>query len=212
MRLIVKQIKKELYSAVFEIWQDGMRIVGNISMQGALGSREGSFQINYNNVLIQMSPTGRREAKELAGSLIKRSPFRPYAIRQENLKGIMFHDQIKTGFLQNAGYHLLSFNGNVYFLYYVGFGDRGICAPVYRDDSCIGEIKKDCVVTDGLHIFDIILHEPHETGMVSALLVLCCYMYVVTYYCAGEKVLHGIQKNIVITKNNYLLSKCKMPL
>ena len=205
MELVIRQIKKDLYDAFFEIQKDGIK-AGSIVMQGALGSKEGRFQIQYGGFQAQMFPTSRKEASAAAGSLIRKSPFRPYVVMNDGSKGVMFHDQIKTGFMKSAGYHLLSWENNAYYLYFVGFGEKGICAPIYRNDNCIAEIHKDCIVKDDLHVLNIFLNESMD---ILPLLFLSSYMYVITYYQAGEKVSHGIQKRIIYTKNDYLLSKCK---
>ena len=206
MELEIRQIKKELFGAAFEIWEDGTRQAGSIVMQGRLGSMEGSFQIEYNGVKIQMSPTSRRKASAAAKPLIKRLPFRPYAASGGVSNGIMFHDQIKTGFMKSAGYHLLFLDNIAYYLYFVGFGEEGICAPVYRGDEFIAEVRKECVVKDDLHEMCIVLD---DTSNAVPLILLTCYMYVITYYNAGQKVVHGTQKRVFYTKDEYLLSKCR---
>ncbi len=209
MEIIIRQTIKELFLAAFDILSSEGSKMGDIVMRGALGSREGCFQVRFDGMQIQMQPTDRRTASEAAGSLIQRSPFRPYIVAQNDSRGVLFHDQISTGFLKSAGYHLLSLGGAVYYLYFVGFGEKGICAPVYRGNTYIAEIRKDCKVLDDLHIFRISVEEPAD---LLASILLCCYMYVITYYKAGEKVMRGVQKNIYITKNDYLLAKCRTQL
>lgn len=206
MELEIRQMKKELFGAAFEIWEDSTRQTGSIAMKGRPGSMEGSFQIEYNGAKIQMSPTGRRKASAAAKPLIKRLPFRPYAISGGVSEAVMFHDQIKTGFMKSAGYHLLLWESAAYYLYFVGFGEAGICAPVYRGEDYIAEIRKDCAVKDDLHTMSIVLYEP---SYAAPLILLSCYMYVITYYKAGEKTLHGVQKKLIYTKNDFLLSKCR---
>lgn len=206
MELIVKQTKKELYGAAFDILLKGVEKRGSIRVQGAMGTREGCIQIRFDDSQIQLSPASRREAVRSAGALIKRAPFRPYTVVQDGVSGIVFHDQVKTGFMRYAGYHLLSLGDHVYSLYFVGFGEKGICAPIYQDDRYVSEIRKDCTVTDDLHLFCIVCNE--LSGIVP-FLILCCYVYMITYYRAGEHVIHGKQKSVIITKDDYLLSKCK---
>ena len=205
MEIIVRQVRKGLYDASFEIWENGIQ-TGDIAMQGRLGSMEGHFQIRYCGSNIRMLPISHREAVKAAKPLIKQSPFRPYTVSNGNSNGIMFHDQIKTGFMKSAGYHLLLLDNIVYYLYFVGFGEQGICAPVYMGDEFIAEIRKDCVVKDDLHEMRIMLD---ETSNALPLILLTCYTYVITYYKAGQKILQGTQKSIIYTKNDYLLSKCR---
>ena len=69
-----------------------------------------------------------------------------------------------------TGWRKLLWESAAYYLYFVGFGEAGICAPVYRGEDYIAEIRKDCVVKDDL------------------------------YYKAGEKTLHGVQKKLIYTK------------
>ena len=205
-KIAVRQSAKGLFDAEFDILPDAGDQIGRISMKGALGSREGTFQVEYDNRKTILSPAGQHEAAEYVSYEIKRSPFRPYRILWDGLVGMMFHDQIKTGFLKSAGYHFMKFLGREYYLYCVGFGERGICAPVYEGDVQIAEIRKPFMVINDLHSFDIILQQTTDP-MPS--IILCCYMYVISYYRAGEKTLKGKQKSIVVTKDEYLLSKCR---
>ena len=206
MELIVKQTKKELYGAAFDLLLEGVEKRARPRLQGAMGTREGGIQIQFDESQIQMSPASRREAVRSAGALIKRAPFRPYTVVQDGVGGILFHDQIKTGFMKSVGYHLLSLGDHIYTLYFVGFGEKGICAPIYQNDRYVGEIRKDCTVMDDLHLFRIVFS---ELSGIMPLIILCCYVYMITYYRAGEQVLHGKQKKMIITKDDYLLSKCK---
>lgn len=211
MELVVRQTKKELYSAAFDILLEGVEKRGSIVVQGAMGTREGSIQIQFDSCHIQMSPTSRREAVQLAGALIKRAPFRPYTVVQDGDSGVLFHDQIKTGFMKSAGYHLLSLKDCTYSLYFVGFGEKGICAPIYKNDRYVAELRKDCTVIDDLHVFRIVYYDVsfYKSSEIVPSLILCCYVYMITYYRAGVKVLHGKQKRMIATKDVYLLSKCK---
>ena len=113
MELIVKQTKKELYGAAFDLLLEGVEKRGSIRVQGAMGTREGGIQIQFDESQIQMSPASRREAVRSAGALIKRAPFRPYTVVQDGVGGILFHDQIKTGFMKSVGYHLLSLGDHI---------------------------------------------------------------------------------------------------
>ncbi len=205
-KIIVRQNRKGLYSAEFDILMPCGEKAGSINMQGNLGSKDGIFQIEYESRVLTLVPVRRREAEEYARSMIKHSPFRPYKIRHNGSDGIMFHDQITLKFLKSVGYHFMLFSGEAYYLYFVGFGEKGICAPIYRGNVLVAEIRKECMVTDDLHIFNILLKESEES---LAAIILCCYMYVITYYRAGQKVLKGTQKRVIVTKNEYLLSKCQ---
>lgn len=204
-KIIIRQNTKGLFNAEFDILLKNGEKGGNINMQGILGSREGRFQIAYEDRQVTLFPAKRREIIEYADSIIKNAPFRPYKVLENNSVGMMFHDQIKTGFFKSAGYHFLQFAGMGYYLYYVGFGEKGICAPVYKGNMQVAEIRKECTVIDDLHIFHIHLQ---QTVDLLAAIILCCYMYVITYYRAGERSKKGVQKKIVLTKNEYLLSKC----
>ncbi len=134
-----------------------------------------------------------------------RSFFRPYEIKIENGKvAYVFHDQKKTGFIKESGFHVFSCGGDIYYYYHVGYGKKGIVAPIYKGEMKIATIYKSASVTDDLHVFSAEIADKDD---VSAVLALMCYSYVITYYKAGEKCIKGVKKNVVTTKDKFLLSK-----
>ena len=206
LELRVVQVTKEFYGARFNILDTYGKILGTVLFQGRFGSMEGTFVIRYGSISLELRPCRPKDAVRLGGEDVKRSPFRPYEVIGNDDYGIMFHDQIKVGFMREAGYHFLKMNDRKYYMYFVGFGEKGICAPVYRDENYIAEIEKPCLIQDSLHSFFINVLD--ESDLYSVL-CLCCYTYVMTYYAAGEKVTKGIQRKVYTTKEKYLIEKCR---
>lgn len=206
MILRVEQTSRELFGAGFQILTEKNEPVGSILFQGSIASMEGSFQIRCGPSVFSMIPTRRKEARTLAGEYIKRAPDRPYAVQWEGGRGVIFHDQIHLGFMREAGYHFLLLNDQPYYLYYLGFGEKGICAPIYRGEEYVAEITKPCLVRNDLHTFTLSIGDVRD---LAAVLYYCCYIYVIACYRAGQKMVSGDRKHIYVTKEQYLLDKCR---
>ncbi len=228
MKILIKQRKKDLYNAFFSILNEAGMETGNISLKGSLGSREGFFDIHYEDIGIQLYRIGGKEAKEQSALITKNTPFRPYQVMANGLpadsgfarmdyqpidtgsspfafKGILFHDFIRRGFLKKTGFHVLYIGNLTYNLYIAGFGEEGIFASIYKGNKPVGLIHKDCEVTDGLHNFLVTADD--RMDCVSGT-ILSCYMYIYTYYRPGEKIVKGTYRSIFTTTDEFLLSKC----
>lgn len=207
MEIKIIQQTNELYASSFNIISSDGGLLGTISFCGSMGSMEGEFRIDYLRNTIIIAPTSIKKASDIGRQYVDcsffRKPYRPYEFNVNGYKGIIFHHQVK-----NLCYRFLHFNGDTLFMYVLGFGEKGICAPIYRDEECVSEIHKDAVVYDGLHQFTICFKNQDD---IILDIILCCYMYVIEYYKAGEKVKKGISKKIYISKDKEELSKCTNP-
>ena len=218
MRVI--QRVNELYGAYFEIVNDKNQVVGEINFSGGIGSMEGVFSIRYMNILIQMESMSSRAAADVCkrdGFPEYKHPHRPYSIKymtpgMSNVPGIIFNYQKK-----NICYRFLNikysfadatWQDDVTQLYVLGFGEKGMCCPVYKDGQCISEIHKDTLVYNGLNEFILCFSDYKD---VPRLLIYACHKFVMSYYKPGEKTKAGVKKNIYVTKDKEMLAKCTNP-
>lgn len=201
--MVIKQTDKQLYQATFDIITPEQEKVGEIRVDGHMASMEGTITVNYRNREYIMTPVSKKEAKEDAGSSVKTGTHRPYRITGA-ADGLVYHDQMKTGFLETAGFHAMILNGTEYRMFVVGLGADGICAPAFCGEDHIGSISKPAVVVDDLHTFGIATaNRTHK----DTLVLFACYMYILSYYEAGDKKLKSIRRKTVTTKNKYMLEQ-----
>ena len=183
MELLVQQTKKDLYSAEFNIYDKSTNnLLGQIWFTGSMGSIHGRFVIRYLNTEFYMNHVSEDIIKSAEGSFIKQSVFKPYQI-SGNYNGYIWNDEEKISAFKSLGHRMLRLQGNSYYTYTAGFGDKGTCSPIYyNDDLYIGEIRKECKVLDDLHIFDVGVS---DESVIPALINVC-HKWVVGYYKPGE--------------------------
>lgn len=204
--LHVRQTTKGLFSAEFRILDNNGWEIGTIAFQGNLGSMEGVFDIRCHGRAVTLRSCKNREAAVLIGVRKNHRLYRPYTVREDGGLGVMFHEQDGGFFAVNPmDWHFLRLGGHDYQLYHVGFGKNGIRAPIYDGGVCVAEIRKPCLIVDGLHSFDILLADQAYT---LPALCLNCYMYVITYYQAGVLVKSGQTWRTYTTRKRELLAMC----
>ncbi|MBP3233721.1 MAG: hypothetical protein J6M65_04775 [Eubacterium sp.] len=183
MELLIQQTKKDLYFAEFSIYDKTTNsLLGQIWFNGSLGSIHGRFVIRYLNTEFYMDHVRKELIKEVEGSFIKQSVYKPYQITG-SYSGYIWNDEEKISTFKNLGYRLLRLEGNSYYTYTVGFGDKGTCSPIYyNDDLYIGEIRKECKVWDDLHIFDVGV--TNESAIPA--IITTCHKWLTGYYKPGE--------------------------
>ena len=183
MELLVQQTKKDLYSAEFNICDKSTNnLLGQIWFTGSMGSIHGRFVIRYLNTEFYMNHVSKDVISSAEGSFIKQSVFKPYQI-SGNYNGYIWNDEEKISAFKTLGHRMLRLQGNSYYTYTAGFGDKGTCSPIYyNDDLYIGEIRKECKVLDDLHIFDVGVS---DESVIPALINVC-HKWVVGFYKPGE--------------------------
>lgn len=207
MEYRIIQKYKELYSAEFDIVDSSNRVVGNILLTGSMGSQRGSFDIRFYDGIYRMNPVDQKVAMNKTQDYINYSMFRkPYCsflIQGNCTEGIILNYT-----KEKLPYHFCLFDDMDYKLYVLGFGEKGICAPVYRNDEYVAEIHKECMIYNDLHNFHLSIF--NENAVIPSIL-FACYMYVFTYYKAGVKTTKGTVKRLYTTKDREMISKCKNP-
>jgi len=202
----IQQKTEEMYSKKFDIINHSGYVQGKIDMKCSLLSPEATFVIATTEEQAVMSPCKKALAKEIAGENVSTKISQPYSIKQIDREHVIFTDYIKHSLFNDSGYYFISSDYGPCYFYFVGFGDKGIHSPLYNNDTLIGEIHKPCIVHDGLHIFDV---DIHDSRFLMTAIAVCCRMYRMAYYEPGVKKMPGyINKKFITTTDEYLLSKC----
>lgn len=197
MILDIVQISKELFSAEFAI-RTGSTPIGDIHLQGSLGSMEAEIVLNYQDTCFGMvhEHLEQKPAKRV---------FRPYAIYADGaVIGVVYQSEEKLGLFKGYSFREMNFSGKSYRMFSVGLGNEGYKFPIYEGERQIAEIDKPCVVYDELHEYKIYALDA-PSAMTASL--LCAYLYVSGAYTPGEKVIRSKVKTITITANKFLKEK-----
>lgn len=192
------QTNKELFAADFNIVENGL-IIGNMSLEGRLGSREGNITIDYNSHNILLTPG----VKGL--EIHAKSPFRPYKITiNDVVKGIICQTECKTGLFSKYDYHQIEMDNKAYEMYPIAFGKEGAKNPIYVDGRQTGLIEKDSVVVDDLHTYKMTFTDDFTSILC---LIFSAYMYVCTAYESGVVLKKSVYKDMGKSTNKKLLEK-----
>lgn len=190
----IKQTKKDLFSAEFDIIQDNNK-VGYMKLIGYLGTREGNWEINFLDYNIKTRK---------APGLSKTKRFRKQNIFIDDLEvGNIYQTCTGNWFNTGIDYHYINLNNREYELYPIGLG-KEVKSPLYSEGKQVALIKKDLLVYDCLNIFDIYAIDKQE-ALISVL--MCAYMYLIAYYEPGKKMIKSVQKGYSLTKNEELIQK-----
>lgn len=196
MRLELRQTVKGLFDAGFTLFED-KKLLGCFSLLGEPFQPDGIIRGGFMSTPLTLSP----ENYKSAGHRI----FRPYSIAVgKNPAGHIYSEVLKEGLFKNHSFTSMKLGSLSCEMYPLGFGNEGAKNPVYINGRQTALIKKDCIVHDGLHCWEILAED--ETAAVVSLL-FCLYGYVCICYRPGEKVTSSVQKSVTVTKDRWLLSK-----
>lgn len=189
MSISFVQRSKDLFAAEFQIVHNGA-CIGQIAMQGQMGSREGRWSGSIMGRSVVLSPNA------------KGAGFRPYDIQvDKRMVGSVAQIDKKTGLFSRYQYHEIQFEGRAYQLYTVGLGKEGAASCLYLGQEQIAQIDKEATVRNDLHHFEIFAVD-ENSAFISAL--LCCYKYVRGCYRPGEKITESVASYTTVTTNKML--------
>lgn len=204
----ISQISKGMFDAAFHIADDAGMMIGKGLFKGSLGSREGDWNISIGKDLYTLQTIRHAEGKELSEGTSRSQVFRPYKIEKDgdpSPAGVIYMDEIKTGFLTSIGIKTMRWNGQTYTGYNVGLGKKGMVYPIFLgDDLQIAEARRPYKIENMLYKYD--LYCPEERYMIPAILYIL-YQYTTADYTAGKIVSDYSETKIVITKDKTALSK-----
>jgi len=196
MQLVLKQKEKTLFGAEFEIIEND-NIVGNVSLQGKVGTMEVSLAgILYNekfslNCLSEIT-TGNSKK------------FRQYNIfENNNIVGQIYQTEFKKNIFSRYSYNKCFYKKQEYNLYSIGLGEKGVNV-LYKNNTQISQIENDGTIYNDLHHYNIYSVDK-ESAFISVL--MSCYMYIITSYKPGVKVTESVKKIYSKTTNKDLISK-----
>lgn len=204
MILKIEQIKKDLFSANFQITHFN-EVVGAIQVLGKLGSMEVNVEIQFYQNTYKM---------QYVGGLIKTAPipdkkgkaYRPYGIMGKNgeVLGKVAQIDQKDGWFTVISFFEMLYGEEKYNLYPIGFGKEGGKHPIYRENQQIAQIEKSGEIYNDLHHYDIYAKDQYSAEIA---VLFGAYMYINANFKPGEKATKSYVKYTSVTTNKTLKEK-----
>ncbi len=195
MKMTIKQMNKELYSASFEIIRDN-NVIGTIKLDGFPLTREANISINIlgkNFSLIKDNKT-----------LSTDKHFRSHTVFGFEEQGNVCQKYEKDSFFSSkVYYHGLTYSNKDYRMYPIGMGEYSVC-PVYLNGTQVAELTKSFTVENDLHEF--IIYGNNEKDVISTV-IMAAYMYLIAYYNPGSKPIDTIHKGFSKCTDERTLAK-----
>ena len=197
MYLEFVQKKKQTYFAEF-VLKSGEHVLGEFSLSGQLGDREGLITGHAGADKIMMSAASEDDGAE-------KKAFRTYGIWRNDVAVGKIRQRESEGSLFHKYYYLeLELPEASFSLYSIGLGHEGAVFPLYIGDRQIAQLEKDCIMFNDLHSFRIYCAS-EEDGAIAAM--FCLFMYVNGGYKPGKKSLRFKSSVLGLTTNKELLDK-----
>lgn len=197
MILDVVQVSKDLFSASFVVKRGDVQ-VGCFSLQGNMGSMEAKISGKLFEQDIEMQ-YGKTNDVGAAYS------FRPYLINENGIyNGVVYQTKYNGGLFKKFDYQQMKNAGVTYDLFPISFGNEGSKSPIYKENTQIAQIEKDCVVYNDLHIYKIFALDELSSEIA---VLFAIYMYINAGYKPGEKAVSSTVKVISTTTNKLLKEK-----
>lgn len=191
------QQNKELFAADFNIVVSDT-IVGNLHLEGMLGSMEVSVTGTYFDTHISMKHASKKT------KIVANNPFRPYSISINNAdNGYVYQTEFKKGLFNRYDFHQIQITHDVYDMYPIGFGKEGAKNPIYKNDTQVALIEKDCEIINDLHVYKITCINEQE---IIIALIFAMYMYINAGYKPGIKATKSVH-HVISTSTNKLLKE-----
>ena len=210
MRFEFRQIRKELYSAEFIIVDERENVYGHAHFEGNMTSVFGNWRIEMSATQIRLDRIHANQALSLTGGLTKDKPFGAMEIFVDGIsRGVVFQGTHKKSLFKEYSIHHIIYDRQVmYRLYPIGFGKEGSKSPIYLEtpyeNAQVGQIEKDSIVYDDLHVFRCYLLDPKD--MLTAV-IFSALMYSMGCYKPGVKITSGVKQTSSTTLEEELLSK-----
>ncbi|MCC2239563.1 hypothetical protein LKD72_12610 [Fusicatenibacter sp. CLA-AA-H213] len=217
----LKQIKKDMFSAYFQIIDTETRevpvkiqgksetmtqyskVIGGVWVEGKLGSMEAkvhiemfgkNFDLNFNGYGYHSTHLDEKTYKV----------FRQYEILENGgLMGKIHQVDLKRSWLRISSYLELQYGDDLLEAYGVSKGtDAHTC--IYQGEEQIAQIEKSTIIHNDLHSYDI--YASDQLSAIEAVL-FSVYGYVISCFKPGEKVTKSYCKYYHTTTDPFLLSK-----
>lgn len=182
MKVTIKQINKEPYSAFFDIVRDNC-VIGTIQLDGFPLTREANIKIN----ILGKDFSVVKDNKTLSTD----KHFRSHTVFGFEKQGSICQKYEKDGFFSSkVYYHGLTYSNKDYRMYPIGMGEYSVC-PVYLNGTQVAELTKNFTVKNDLHEF--VIYGDNEKDIISTV-IITAYMYLIAYYNPGSKPINTIHK------------------
>ena len=192
MKLQLKQINKDLFSATFEIIENE-KTIGNISLEGHFGSMETTLngKIYDHHFFLKYNVSSKEK-------------FRMYDILENNIRvGEVYQTIFKNNIFSKYEYIKCVYENSEYCSYSIGLENKAVNC-IYLGNKQVAQIEKDGTVYNDLHEF--VIYAKDKQNLLIGLIV-SCYMYINTCYKPGIKTKQSVVKNYSKTTNKNLLTK-----
>lgn len=213
MYLEFNQTEQELYSAKFDILEDGETKVGEASIKGWVGGVQGNWQIDYKGRKVFVTPITDKELKASHPSVFR--TWRPQVVtegaKDGSIIGYQYQETINQGLLKNLFANekirvWVEIDGHKYenFSTNPSFDDNGKMS-FYDENNVLvamGETPHD--VYKGMHNYTVI---SCEEKYVLPVIIQICKAYAVSGFNPGKKITKGHEVNSALTRNKELLAK-----
>lgn len=182
MKVTIKQMNKELYSASFEIFQNDC-VIGTIKINGFSFTREANINVN----ILGKDFSIIKDNKTLSTD----KHFRSHTVFGFEEQGSICQKYEKDSFFSSkVYYHGLTYSDKDYRMYPIGMGEYSVC-PVYLNGTQVTELTKSFTVKNDLHEF--VIYGNNEKDIIATI-VIAAYMYLIAYYNPGSKPIDTIHK------------------
>ena len=208
-----KQTEQELYSAKFDILENGDIKVGQASIQGWIGGIDGEWNIEYRDRHLFIGSIADKELKKAHPEVY--STWRPVAVKERDREGKVvgyaYQEILNQGLLKNLFGNMKSrmwvqLDGIAYEMFGVdpSFEENGKMCFYDQNNIlvAIGETPHD--VYDGMYNYGIIAS---DEKYVLPVIIQITQAYIAAGFNPGEKVKKGHEVNSVLTRNKELLAK-----
>ena len=179
MKVLVKQINKELFEANFDIIEND-EVIGNLNLKGHLGTPEVKLTGKLYDKEFNMERTKQTKGK-----------FRPYNIIENNaVVGEVYQAEFKKSWFSSKSYTRCIYNGQEYNSYGVAISNGKVIEAIFNNEKQIAQCENDTTIYNELFNFDIYCNMQEEV-FISVLTVIS--RYIIGFYKAGEKVTESVR-------------------
>ena len=183
MKVSIKQINKDLFSANFDIIEND-EIIGNLYLKGHLGTPEVKLTGKLYDREFYMERTKQAKGK-----------FRPYSISENNnIVGEVYQAEEEQSWwkrmLANKPYFKCIYNGQEYDSNVVAVIDSKVISAIFNKEKQIAQCENDTTIYNELYNFDIYC-DTREDAFISVLTI--SFRYIMGNYKAGEKVTKSVR-------------------
>ena len=203
--MTISQIWNGMRDAQFGVSADGVP-AGSILFEMARLPLLWHARIQYRNQDASMSPCRLADA----GKLMQKGgwPLPAYSFSTPVGNGTAVRTDAKILIRKAEGRYALSIGSERYLGYAAAFGRDGLRLPIYRDGTCVIELRKPSLVQNELHEFEVLLTDKAMERDEWAALLISCYLWAACCRSKGG-MSSGWRQTETVTTDRFLLTMCR---